>query len=92
ALLNKDKFVKVDMNKEEFFKFLSLISAFKDVVIGDEAILVENNFKIIENKTHNLQDYSKINNNLYEIQSKSSKEHLKNDDIEELNPKDWDPW
>ncbi|MFX1260426.1 MAG: hypothetical protein ACFFAN_21460, partial [Promethearchaeota archaeon] len=25
ALLNKDKFVKVDMNKEEFFKFLSLI-------------------------------------------------------------------
>ena len=34
ALSNRDNSIKVEMNKEEFFNFLSLISAFKDVVIG----------------------------------------------------------
>ena len=92
ALLKKDNSIKVNLNKEEFFKFLSLISAFKDVVIGDEAIILDNNLNIIENKVNNTQDYSEIKQELYSINHDSSEESIKNDDTEELNPEEWDPW
>jgi len=92
ALFNKDNSVKVNMNKEEFFKFLSLIAAFKDVVIGDEAIILDNNLNIIENRVNDTQDYSKIKQELYQINHDSSEESIKNDDTEELNPEEWDPW
>lgn len=92
ALLNKDNSIKVNMNKEEFFKYLSLISAFKDVVIGDEAIILENNLNIIENKAKDAQDYSKIKEKIYQINHDSTEESIKNDDTEELNPEEWDPW
>jgi len=92
ALLNKDNSIKVNLNKEEFFKFLSLISAFKDVVIGDEAIILDNTLNIIENKVNDTQDYSKITQDLYSIDHDSSEESIKNDDTEELNPEEWDPW
>jgi len=92
ALFNKDNSIKVNMNKEEFFKFLSLIAAFKDVVIGDEAIILDNNLNIIENRVNDTQDYSKIKQELYQINHDSSEESIKNDDTEELNPEEWDPW
>jgi len=92
GLFNKDNSIKVNMNKEEFFKFLSLIAAFKDVVIGDEAIILDNNLNIIENRVNDTQDYSKIKQELYQINHDSSEESIKNDDTEELNPEEWDPW
>jgi len=92
ALFRKDNSIKVNMNKEEFFKFLSLIAAFKDVVIGDEAIILDNNLNIIENRVNDTQDYSKIKQELYQINHDSSEESIKNDDTEELNPEEWDPW
>ena len=92
GLINKDKSVKVELNKEEFFKFLSLISAFKDVVIGEESIFVESELKIVENNPQEVQEYSKIQNDLYQINSKPSEESIKNNDTEELNPEEWDPW
>lgn len=92
ALFNKDNSIKVNMNKEEFFKFLSLIAAFKDVVIGDEAIILDNNLNIIENRVNDTQDYSKIKQELFQINHDSSEESIKNDDTEELNPEEWDPW
>ena len=92
GLINKDKSIRVEMSKEDFFKFLSLISAFKDVVIGEESILVESELNIVEDKTEKIQEYSKIEDDLYQINSKPSEESMENNDIEELNPEEWDPW
>jgi hypothetical protein len=92
ALINKDNSIKINMNKEEFFKFLSLISAFKDVVIGDEAIILDNNLNLIENKVKDTQEFSKIKQELYQINHETHKDSFKNDDTEELNPEEWDPW
>jgi len=92
GLFNKDKSVKVEMKKEDFFKFLSLISAFKDVVIGEESILLESELNIIENKPQEVQEFSNKEKDLYQINSKLSEESVKNDDTEELNPEEWDPW
>lgn len=92
GLINKDKSIRVEMSKEDFFKFLSLISAFKDVVIGEESILVESELNIIENKPQKIQEYSKIEDDLYQINSKPSEDSIENNDTEELNPEEWDPW
>ena len=78
--------------EEDFFKFLSLISAFKDVVIGEESILVESELNIVEDKPEKIQEYSQIEDDLYQINSKPSEESMENNDTEELNPEEWDPW
>ncbi len=91
-LLNKDKSVKVRLNKSEFFKFLSLISAFKDVLIGEDSITSETSLEIINNPSQKINDYSEINNDIYQIDSEPTDESLKNTDTEELNPEEWDPW
>ena len=41
-LKNSDSLV-VEMKKEEFFNFLSLISAFRDVIIGEDQISMTDN-------------------------------------------------
>ena len=92
GLINKDKSTRVEMSKEDFFKFLSLTSAFKDVVIGEESILVESELNIIENKPKKIEEYPKIEDDLYQINSKPSEESIENNDTEELNPEEWDPW
>lgn len=91
-LLNKDKSVKVRLNKAEFFKFLSLISAFKDVLIGEDSITSETSLEIINNQSQKINDYPEINNDIYQIDSEPTDESLKNTDTEELNPEEWDPW
>jgi len=92
SLLNKEHSIKVNMNKEEFFKFLSLMSAFKDVVIGDEAIILDNNLNIIQSKVNDTQEFSKIEQELYKMNHDSHEKSIKNNDTEELNPEEWDPW
>jgi hypothetical protein len=91
-LLNKGKSVKVRLNKAEFFKFLSLISAFKDVLIGEDSITSETSLEIINNQSQKINDYPEINNDIYQIDSEPTDESLKNNDTEELNPEEWDPW
>jgi len=91
-LLNKDKSVKVRLNKSEFFKFLSLISAFKDVLIGEDSITSETSLEIINNPSQKINDYSEINNDIYQIDSEPTEESLKKNDPEELDPGEWDPW
>jgi len=91
-LLNKDKSVKVRLNKAEFFKFLSLISAFKDVLIGEDSITSEDSLEIVNNRSQKINDYSEINDDIYQIDSEPTDESLKNNDTEELNPEEWDPW
>ena len=92
ALLNKDKSMNINMNKEEFFKFLSLLSTFKDVVIGDESILLDSSIKIVQNQVKDLKDYSPIKEDLYTIDPDSTENPIKNKETEELNPEEWDPW
>ena len=92
GLINKDKSIRVEMSREDFFKFLSLISAFKDVVIGEESILVESELNIVEDKPEKIQEYTQIEDDLYQINSKPSEESMENNDTEELNPEEWDPW
>ena len=92
SLLNKDKTVMVEMKKQDFFKFLSLISAFKDVVIGEDSILMEKELKLVERKTHKVQEYPKIHENVYQLDSEQSDESINNKETEELNPEEWDPW
>ena len=91
-LLNKDKSVKVRLNKAEFFKFLSLISAFKDVLIGEDSVSSETSLEIVNNHSQKINDYSEISDDIYQIDSEPTDESLKNTDTEELNPEEWDPW
>jgi len=92
ALLNKDKSIRVEMNKQEFYNFLSLISAFKDVVIGEESFILDNDLRVFEEKSPQIQEAQKINGDLYQIKSDNSEENLENNEKDELNPKEWDPW
>jgi len=92
SLINKNKSIMVELKKQDFFKFLSLISAFKDVVIGEDSILMEKELKLMESKTQKVQEYPKIHENLYNLESEHSEDSLKNKDTEELNPEEWDPW
>jgi hypothetical protein len=92
ALLRNEKSIKVEMNKEEFFNFLSLISAFKDVVIGEETVRFDDELQLIEKEPQNLEDVSDINNAIYPINTESSGNNLKESENDDLNPEEWDPW
>jgi hypothetical protein len=94
ALMNNDNAVKVEMKKEEFFNFLSLISAFKDVVIGEESLIIDDDLDFIEEKQLEIQEeIPEINSELLEVQHDDTIEkQTDNKDGEELNPEEWDPW
>ena len=89
-LLKNGDFINVEMKKEEFFNFLSLISAFKDVVIGDDKI------SLTDDLTHeDFESHQKINEDekIYvKIEPQISERELKNNEVKELNPEEWDPW
>ena len=89
-LLKNGDFVNVEMKKEEFFNFLSLISAFKDVVIGEDQI------SLTEDLIHEdleLDKKMEEDENIYvNIDPQISEKDLKNNEVKELNPEEWDPW
>ncbi|MHA2398182.1 MAG: hypothetical protein ACXADU_04765 [Promethearchaeota archaeon] len=95
AILNQEKSVKVEMNKEEFYNFLSLISAFKDVVIGEEPIFIEEEEDLREDAALKLEDDSSFDGDSYEVSTRlleKEDEEDENDNIDKLNPEEWDPW
>ena len=93
ALMNSDSSVKVKMNKDEFFNFLSLILAFRDVVIGEETLTLEEELNLIEDDHKEVElETSNLNNNLIQMPSESIEKKVENNDNEELNPEEWDPW
>lgn len=92
ALLNNDESIRVEMTKEEFFNLLSLISAFKDVVIGEDSFVREEELELIESKPQTSQDLSTANDDMHLINSETSEKNLERKDTEELNPEEWDPW
>ncbi|MFW9829047.1 MAG: hypothetical protein ACFFEY_15835 [Candidatus Thorarchaeota archaeon] len=92
AILNNENTVRVEMNKEEFFNFLSLISAFKDVVIGEQSLTIEEDFVTEDHNQNSLQEeFPILDNNLYQMNEDSKDNDFKNND-DELNPEEWDPW
>lgn len=87
SLIKDDNSLVVEMNKEEFFNFLSLIGAFKDVVIGGDSFILEEELNSDEIQETN--DDQNDNEDVYSLESKSSEKLIKE---EELNPEEWDPW
>ena len=93
AIVNKDNSVKVEMNKEEFYNFLSLISAFKDVVIGEDSIIIEEDLNLIQSNATPIQEGAELNNESYQVNSEPAEEYFEDDDdMEKLDPEEWDPW
>jgi hypothetical protein len=92
ALINNENSVQVEMNKEEFFNFLSLISAFKDVVIGEGASLIEESETLLENEIHESDEISNVDDDLYTIDHEPTKRTFRDSEKDELNPEEWDPW
>ena len=87
-LKNSDSLV-VEMKKEEFFNFLSLISAFRDVIIGEDQITMTENLNSKDLKpdikTEDKNEYFRM---APEIKEKTPE----NKGINELDPEEWDPW
>ena len=90
TLLKNSDSIIVEMAKEEFFNFLSLITAFKDVVIGEDQIFLTES--LISNEIDSQQHVVEENNDYLKIQAKPTEENIGNNEGEELNPEEWDPW
>ncbi len=89
-LLKNGDFINVEMKKEEFFNFLSLISAFKDVVIGDDKLSLTDDLIREDLESHKMINEDE---NIYvKIKPQISEKDLKNSEVNELNPEEWDPW
>ncbi|MFO8019346.1 MAG: hypothetical protein R6U96_11975 [Promethearchaeia archaeon] len=86
---NKNNTMEVEMDKDKFFNFLSLISAFKDVVIGNYE---DTNFGIMDGVNENSDNFS-ISEDLNQNEEKI-KENEKNVMDEEKSSDDtkWDLW
>ena len=90
TLLKNNESIIVEMAKEEFFNFLSLITAFKDVVIGeDQNFLLEN---LISNEIDSQKQVVEERNDYLKTQAKQTEENIGKNESEELNPEEWDPW
>jgi len=92
ALLNDEKSLRVEMNKEEFFNFLSLISAFKDVVIGEDTSLIDDEPLLLTQESLETEAFSNMNEDIYPINPEPSNENYEENEKDELNPEEWDPW
>jgi len=89
-LLKNGDFINVEMKKEEFFNFLSLISAFKDVVIGDDKLSLTDDLIREDLESHKMINEDE---NIYvKIKPQISEKDLKKSEVNELNPEEWDPW
>lgn len=91
TLIKGDKSIEVEMKKEQFFNFLSIIAAFKDVVIGEDTLILDEDITLIEEATTQMQQYIKKDDQDFQIQEEHSNEKS-DDETEELNPEEWDPW
>ncbi len=101
SLKKTEDSITVEMNKSEFNNFLSILSAFKDVVIGSEINMLTPELKEFEEEeSQNEKVSTSISEedksteevqvpNISEPQNEISNEKLYE---EELNPKEWDPW
>jgi len=91
ALLKDDQSIIVEMSKEEFFNFLSLVSAFKDVVIGEDSFILEDSL-LSEEEEERYHSVDIEEEEIYQSHPESTEDQLENREKEELNPEEWDPW
>jgi len=87
-LKNSDSLV-VEMKKEEFFNFLSLISAFRDVIIGGDQITMTENLNSKDLKT-DIKTEEK--NEDFRMEPEIKEKTIENKGPNELDPEEWDPW
>ena len=92
SINNRENSAEVEMNKEEFFNFLSLISAFKDVVIGDDSLIIEEDLNLIQSKVSAPSEVTNINEEIYDIEDNEPGKGFSESDEERLDPEEWDPW
>ena len=92
ALFNNENSLNVEMTKEEFFNFLSLISAFKDVVIGEESVFLDDNSDLGTNEDLGIQEVTNSDDFLSQISDETVEKDIEDNKGEELNPEEWDPW
>ncbi len=90
TLLKNNESIIVEMAKEEFFNFLSLIIAFKDVVIGEDQIILTES--LISSEIEPQKQVVEENNDYLKLPAKPTEENIGNNESEELNPEEWDPW
>ena len=89
TLLKNSDSLDVEMKKEEFYNFLSLISAFRDVIIGEDQISVTDNLNSIDLKPDiKIEEKSEY----FRMEPEVKEKTLENKEINELDPEEWDPW
>ena len=87
ALRKEKDLIRIEMDKGEFFNFLSLISAFKDVIIGEDINYLENQLtdvEIYDNHEEIITEKDNLN--------KTVENDYANNESNDLNPEEWDPW
>ncbi len=101
SLKKMEDAITIEMNKSEFNNFLSILLAFKDVVIGSEISVLTPDFKDFDAiKSQEKEESVSISEKneviekvpvqeLTDVQDNVPNEKLHE---EELNPKEWDPW
>jgi len=89
TLLKNSDSLDVEMKKEEFYNFLSLISAFRDVIIGEDQISMTDNLN-----SRDLKPDIKIEekSEYFRMEPEIKEKTLENKEINELDPEEWDPW
>ena len=87
ALRKEKELIRVEMGKGEFFNFLSLISAFKDVIIGEDINYMQDQLNDVE-IYDNQEEITTEKDNLDKI----VEDDYTNNESNDLNPEEWDPW
>lgn len=101
SLKKMEDAITIEMNKSEFNNFLSILLAFKDVVIGSEISVLTPDFKDFDAIKSQEKEESVSISEKNEVIEKVPVQELTDvqDNVsnekpheEELNPKEWDPW
>jgi hypothetical protein len=87
ALRKEKELIRVEMGKGEFFNFLSLISAFKDVIIGEDIDYIQDQLTDVE-----IYDDHKENTPEKDNYNEIVKNNYADNESDDLNPEEWDPW
>lgn len=90
ALFNNGDSINTEMNKQEFYNFLSLLKAFKDVVVGETSYVIDGELTLLEQDNPETEKYKDKPSDQYEEEKEFSSST--EDTEEQLNPKEWDPW
>ncbi len=90
TLIKHKENITIELSKEEFFNFLSLISAFKDVVIGEEQMILEGSYE--SEDSENLDQRFQENSDIQNPKLINTNNDFSEAKSEELNPEEWDPW